>query len=537
MGEGKSGHAASGGEDPSTQASSSRSRRVLNSAILTSGNYVTAGISLVTQIFIFRFFGVGRELDAYYAAGVIPSLITMTINNTQRSVLIPAFGSYSFQRADSNRDWLVSSILLITLLVVGILALCLASGSRWLLAATLPGFAEPALRKTGVYFLFLLLSIPLSTAIGTFYCLLTSQEHFIDQASSTLIPPVVLLLAILLFLGKLGVMALIAGTLCGSALQLLFLIGMAYGRGVFRLQLRFFHPRLKGLLNNSLPLLGSNLVSRSSQLIEKLLGSLLSPGAITILELGRGVSGYANQTVSNLNLASFPEMSRAAQEKDRTRMGGILTQNQITMLVGMSFMLVAFISFGKPFIRLLTGNKFDSNVFSISSVVVVMVIQLVAAFTAALAGTLTYWFYACEKTLVPALANSSSLLIMGLTAWGLTHVLGVFGLAIAGAIQYGFILVLLTFLIERFGRGTVLNRKLMKSTGKLLLVTACSCLVWLGLTQFFPAQGAGSSVKEVSVALVTMGGFLVFAYLSHVSEVQWIITGIKKRFITEPKSF
>jgi putative peptidoglycan lipid II flippase len=535
MGEGKSGHATNGGESPHTLASSSRSRRVLNSAILTSGNYITAGISLLTQIFIFRFFGVGRELDAYYAAGVIPSLITMTVNNTQRSVLIPAFGSYSFQRADSNRDWLVSSILLVTLLVVGILAVCLASGSRWVLAATLPGFDESVLRKTGLYFLFLLLSIPLSTAIGTFYCLLTSQEHFIDQASSTLIPPVVLLLAIVLFLGKLGVMALIVGTLCGYALQLVFLAIAAYHRRVFRFQLRFSHPELKALLRRSLPLLGSNLVSRSSQLIEKLLGSLLSPGAITILELGRRISVYANQAVSNLNMVSFPEMSRAAEERNYGRMSSILTQNQVSMLLGMSFMLVAFVSVGRPFVHLVTGNRFDSALFSISSVVIVTVIQLVAAFWAALAGTLTYWFYASKKTLLPAIVNSSSLAVMGFAAWGLTNLLGLFGLAIAGVIQYAFIFVFLMFIIERARKGLVLSKELLVSSGKLLLVTGCSCLVWLFSTQFFPAeQVAGSSVKDIFVAFVTIGGFFVFAYFSRVNEVQWIIAGIKKRFISEP---
>jgi len=367
-----------------------------NSLLLTVSNYGTAALGLGAQAIAFHSLGLGRELDAYYAASVIPSVVTMTINNTQRNLLIPLFSGSSTDREQGKH--LTSSIIMCTVTVSIILAALLYLPGSFILEMFLPGFAPETLARTTELFPFFLATIPFSAAIGTIICLLLSRNLFFQHSLSAVIPGVTILLSVLTLLSSMGVMALVIGSMVGLALQLAYLAAVSARQCPFPLRLSWSHPELKPLLRRSIPILGSTLANRSSLLFEKSFASFLSPGAVSITEFARKITNAVGQSVTNLNMASFPEMSRLAQEKNFHRFRQILVENQKTMYMVFLFLMVAFLAVGEPSLRLLTGNNFESPGFSVREATTVVAIYFLVSCGAGLAGTMTYCFYALTET-------------------------------------------------------------------------------------------------------------------------------------------
>jgi peptidoglycan biosynthesis protein MviN/MurJ (putative lipid II flippase) len=415
--------------------------------VLTGATYAAAGIGLVSQALIYRTFGLGEELDAYIAALALPTALATGFNNALRSVLIPSLKRW--EEAKSEQSRFVLSIGAWGMTAVSFVALALLAVRQPAMEVLFPGFTPETTGRAVSFFSFLVLTLPLSAGIGVLSSLLLSQERFFAQGISTLVPPLVLLTVIVTLTKPLGSDALIVGTLTGAILQFALLVFLASLKHGIVWVVPFGHPEAIACLRSAIPLLLSNLTSRSGLVVEKMIASAIGPGVITAVDLSRKVGNIAGQVVTNLNLVSFPELSSLARKNDLSRMRNLVRENQIIILAGYLAVMTAFFAVGEVVVELLTAGRFHSAELSTKTVADLVTIYVAVACTASLAGTITYWFYAREKTLLTGMVIVASIAIMVGSALILLEPLGPFALAVGGMLQNGFIIAILTWSVRR----------------------------------------------------------------------------------------
>ena len=131
-----------------TTDTADRQRHLARNTMLVAGSFaLAAGVGLVRNMAIARFFGIGPELDAYYAAFKLPDLLfTIVAGGALATAFIPVFAD--FLAADDRKGaWrLASAITNLVVLIVSALAVVAGILAPWLVRSVIvPGF-EPALQ-------------------------------------------------------------------------------------------------------------------------------------------------------------------------------------------------------------------------------------------------------------------------------------------------------------------------------------------------------------------------------------------------------
>jgi len=421
--------------------------RLKHGLVLSASTYGGALLGFFTQALVFHKIGIGTELDAYYAASALPAAVTMTLTNAGRNLLIPLFSRLASDAFGLGR--LLSALLVWSLGIGSVLAVLLHVFRTSVVGILVPGFAPETVEKTVHLFSWFLLTVPVSITVNALQCLLISRELFSVHSRALLIQPLVILFSAAGLLESLGVMALVAGNVTALIAQGIYVAHQARHRCSVRFRLCMFHSSLNSLLHDCLPIITSTFANRSTLLLEKVFSSYLGPGAVTVIELGRKLSGVAGQAVTNMNIVAFPELSRSGQSKDFARLGEIARENQRTTFVGFLLLLVAFLAIAEPFVSLITGDNFQQSTFSATATVPILAAYFLVSCGAALAGTMTYCFYACGTTKPVAFAVVTSMIIMGFSGWLLTPVFGVYGLAVSALLQHLFVFVFLVMRSKR----------------------------------------------------------------------------------------
>ena len=94
---------------PPTRSPDSAKQVVKNSALLSALNVVVYASALLTDIMTARFFGLGRETDAFFIAFTIPQLIATILLISVDVSLVPLFSSTLIEEGRA-RLWRFSSL-------------------------------------------------------------------------------------------------------------------------------------------------------------------------------------------------------------------------------------------------------------------------------------------------------------------------------------------------------------------------------------------------------------------------------------------
>lgn len=440
----------------STAATSERQRRLLSNTLLVGVAFaMAAGIGLLRNLLIARHFGIGPELDAYYAAFKLPDLLfTVVAGGALATAFIPVFVE-RLAADDRAGAWrLASAITNLVVLVVGALAVLAAILASWLVRTIVaPGF-EPRLQDETIDLMRLVLISTLIFGVSSVQTsVLHGFKHFLLPALAPVVYPLGVIAGAVWLAPVWGVRGLAFGAVIGACLHLA-VKAPALVRYGFRWEpvLDLRRPavrRVAVLLGPRVLDLG---VFHLTLLATTNLASRLSAGSVSALEWGWDAMQIPETVIGTaFGLVAFPTLAELAARGDqaglRSTLGGALRLVLILTLPA----ACGLILLGRPLLELVyQRGAFDAA--ATEAVYVALRFYALGLVGHASLELVARTFFARQDTLTPLFAAAGSAVVNLLLAVLLMAPLGHGGLALANSLAVSAeVVVLLAILRRRIG--------------------------------------------------------------------------------------
>lgn len=287
------------------------------SAILIAGSGLGYLLALFKEVLVAARYGVGPQMDAFYAALTVPNLITNVLIAAFTAIFIPVFAGYQAATPQSARK--VSNVFityLLVLLVVSTAALFLASGP--IVRLCFPGFSPATAGMAAKLLGQLSWLVLLSGAAGISMGILSVHKDFSSQAFAPLFVTLAIIAFVVFFGVQLGVFALSWGLVAGVLAEFLFLLLFVHRKG-FRYSPDFDYrsPEMKQVLALIPPFLLGAAIGQLNLVVDRFMASGLDAGSIAAL-------GYADKLVhvptqvfnASLTTAAFPFFAALVAENN-----------------------------------------------------------------------------------------------------------------------------------------------------------------------------------------------------------------------------
>jgi putative peptidoglycan lipid II flippase len=198
-------------------------REINRNVILVAAAFVLAAATgLVRNMVVARQFGIGADLDAYYAGFKLPDLLfTVVAGGALATAFIPMLLDFLTVR-DRRGAWrFTAAVTNWAVLVVGALAAVAAALSPWLVRIVIaPGFAPDMQAETASVMRLVLLSTVIFAISSVLGSALQGFKSFLWPALGPVVYPLGVIIGALWLAPAWGVRGLAAGAVLGSLLHL-----------------------------------------------------------------------------------------------------------------------------------------------------------------------------------------------------------------------------------------------------------------------------------------------------------------------------
>lgn len=512
-----------------------RRRHIARNVLVVAGCFMLAAAAgLFRNIVIGRTFGIGAELDAYYAAFKLPDLLfTVVAGGALATAFIPVFAE-SVAADDRAAAWqLTSAVLNWVLLIVTAAALIAGLAAPWLVRTLIaPGFPPAAQAETAAVMRIVLLSTVIFGASAVFGSALNGFKHFLLPALAPVVYPLGVAAGALWLAPAWGTRGLAWGAVIGAALHLavkfpgLIRYGfrwtpvLAAGNGAVRRVALLMGPRVLDLGVFHLTLLvTTNLASR------------LGAGSVSALEWGWDAMQLPETIIGTaFGLVAFPTLAELAAGGDRAGLRRTLGESLRMVLALAVPAAFGLILLGRPLLALLyQRGAFDAA--ATEAVYVALRFYALGLAGHACLELAARAFFALQDTVTPLLLAAGSAALNIVLAIALMGPLGYGGLALANSIAVTLEVLALLWLLR--GRlGGVEGRETLAALAR---IVAASLVMAGAVLATLPLAGGGALPKVAIGAAVGGGVYLLAARLLGVRQIERFAAAVLGRERAAPQ--
>ncbi len=509
---------------------SHRRRHIARNVVLVAGSFVLAAAAgLFRNIVIARTFGIGAELDAYYAAFKFPDLLfTVVAGGALATAFIPVFADY-VAAGDCAGAWrLASAVVNWVTVIVTVAAVIAAAFAPWLTRVLIaPGFSPSQQAETAALMRLVLISTTIFGVSAVLGSALNGFKHFLLPALAPVVYPLGIAAGALWLAPELGVRGLALGAVLGATLHLAIKVPalIRYGfrwyavlrteDGALRRVALLMGPRVLDLGVFHLTLLATtNLASR------------LDAGSVSALEWGWDAMQLPETIIGTaFGLVAFPTLAELASRGDRASLRRTLGESLRTVLALAVPAAAGLILLGRPLLALLyQRGAFDAA--ATEAVYVALRFYALGLAGHACLELAARAFFALKDTVTPLLLAAASAALNIALALALMGPLGHGGLALANSVAITLEVLALLWLLRRRLDG-VEGRQTLATLAR---VTAAS-LAMSGAVLVALQWGAGHS-PLIQVALGGAAGattYLLAARLLGVRQLEHFLAAVLGR--------
>lgn len=397
--------------------------------VLVFANYVLAyGRNLVFA----RTFGAGSELDAYFAAFVIPELtLGVLVASGLAAPFVPLF--VGLRQEDERSAHAFGQ----TILTGAVIVMAVAAAVLFVLApqtadVIVPDFgAEEQALYVSLFRLMLLTPVifAASLALGE---VLIAERRFLYYGLAPGLYQLGIIVGTLTLSDRLGIHAAALGALLGALLFLVIRVWGAWRAGfAIRPRLAVRMPAVATFVRLMLPKMVSQPTDQLTFLFFTAIASGLAAGSISVVNLARDFpSAWVSLIGVSFSLAAFPALSAAYAAGERRRFVSVLGSSAISVTALTVVAALGLIVFGRLVLSLYRGGAFDQD--ALDATVAVLSIFAISVPLESLTLLVSRAIYATRHTLLQVGAT--------LVAFGTTIAVTVIGVPTLGilAIPLGF---------------------------------------------------------------------------------------------------
>jgi putative peptidoglycan lipid II flippase len=475
------------------------------STVASSSLGIVAGV--VLDVTVVALFGMSWRTDAYFIAVTIP-LVIITLMMLQATRVVQPLFINKRQTQGEAEGWNYLNLIMTggTAIVVA----CSAVGvflSPMLMRLQASGSPnDEALLATRLS-MFLFLILPLNFPVVVMRAALQSLGIFALPGSMKFFESSFKIL-LLWFVGdKLGVEALVWGTLAGTVFEILVFYLVLRHKGFrFHSVWRFKHPDIVQAYSLMLfPLVGQACAVGVESLTNAL-GSMLGPGNVTALRLAtRIIESFAGLLVGSIVIAAMPTIAESVVNRDWKATRKHLQHGlYLLLLVSIPFSIwLAMVN--HPLISLLyeRANFSAADTTLVANILLLMIPYL---FLGRFRGLLELPFFAWQDTRTPVLSAMVSAILFVATSFFLVRVAGVYGIPIARSFGYAigawFLISLLRRQMGKIGFGAVRDVSIRICGASLVMAV----FIWVGSWLAASLQVHGLVAKAAALTLPTAFG-------------------------------
>lgn len=497
---------------------SAHGRHIARNTLVVGASFaLAAAMGLLRNIVVARQFGIGAELDSFYAAFRLPDLLfTVVAGGALATAFIPVLAE-SLTRHDLGGAWrLASSVINLVVLAVSVLAIVAALGAPFLVRTLIaPGFTPAAQAETAALMRLVLVSTVIFGVSAVSTAVLHSMKHFLLPALAPVVYPLGVTAGAWFLAPSMGAQGLAVGAIVGALLHLAIQVPglIRYG---FRWQpvlgLRSREVRRVAILMGPRVLdLG---VWHLTLLATTNLASRLDAGSVSALEWGWDFMQLPETVIGTaFGLVALPTLADLAASGDLQGLRHTLGETLRAVVTLTVPAAVGLILLGRPLLALVyERGAFDAAATeAVYTALRFYALGLVGHASLELAARA---FFAQQDTVTPLLiaAGWSSLsILLGVLLMG---VMGHGGLALANSVAItGEVLHLLLVLRRRWAG--IEGRALLANLGRVAVTTAVMGAVVIGVLAvaeqmqwpalYTVAAGAGAGVAAYLAAGALLG--------------------------------
>lgn len=500
--------------------------RLISFAAITGAGFVLGQISgLVREMVVSAAFGLSADLDAYFIARLVPTLVNNIIAGSAIGAAITPILSRELALGRRDEFWrIASSVTNLLLLITG----ALTALGIWL-APLIISILAPTLPITSQQIATTLLVIMMPTLLlggwlNMLLAMLNSLDRFTAPALIFLALNLGIILTVVLLTPTLGIYSVGLGFLIGVLLQVIvqfFELRREQPRYSFGID--WHHPALRATFAAFLPITALSIVAQINLVVDRSMASSLPTGSVGALSYADTVLGIFYMVGISLGIAVFPSLSRMAAINDAAATARTIAQSLrllIFVLTPISFLLILF---GSPLVGLILGRgKFDAGA-------VQMTADALGAYAVGLMAIAAIYvlqraFFAMTDNVVPFIVGLvAAIFHIGLN-WILMQSWAHAGIALSTSITaLATAIVLLIFLSHRLTEISLSALALYAVRCALLSVPAAAIAfglyTWVGLRDNLLLS------RALGVSLAGLGGviYIAFALATRTRECELVL--------------
>jgi len=326
--------------------------------ITVSGSFaLAAAMGLLRDMVLARRFGMGADLDVYYAGFKLPELLfTLVAGGALATALVPLLMA---AHADEGRPamWrLASAVANIVLTVAAALAVLAAFLSPWLVRTLIaPGFTALQQAETVAVMRLALISTLIFALSSIQTSVLHSHQHFTLPALAPILYPVGLIVGAQWLAPRYGLRGLALGAILGSLLHL-----VVQWPALLRLHVRWqpVYDLGRASVRRVFVLMGPRIldlgVFQLTMLATANLASRLGAGSVSSLEWGWQLMQFPETIIGTaIGLVALPTLSALAARRDVTGLRGALGASLRVIAALALPAAVALVLLGRPLVAVL----------------------------------------------------------------------------------------------------------------------------------------------------------------------------------------
>nr|WP_321226062.1 lipid II flippase MurJ [uncultured Psychroserpens sp.] len=390
---------------------------------------IVSGFGFLKDIVIADSFGLSELIDTFYIAILVPSFISGVFLGSFNSVFIPNYVSELKTGKHIGAFQSTSFILTIGVAIFFLIIAFLFTDTYLELLYEGHTASYYELIKKQFYFVApCILFWGFSSVISG---LLTIDNEFKYSSISTIFTPISIILALLLFKDYLGDVVLAVGTLIGSILNFIFILGVAIKRGVIHLDKPDFKSHNVVKLFKQLPAkLSSSLLSGINPLIDQFFSQQLVIGSIAALGYGIKIPmfaiGIVGAALGNVLLPYFSKYAIDNPEDTFIKLKQILKY----LILGGLVIVIIGVLLSYPVISILfERNAFTSNDTAVVSKIQQMYLLQIPSYVTGL--VMVKFLTSINRNNIMVITSIIGLLLNITLNYFLIDIMGVYGLALA----------------------------------------------------------------------------------------------------------
>jgi len=339
--------------------------RVISFAAITGAGFFLGQISgLVREMVVSAQFGLSADLDAYFIARLVPTLVNNIVAGSAIGAAIMPILSRELTQGRRDEFWHIASIVTnLLLLITGVLTalgIWLAPLIISILAPTLPISSQ---QIAATLLVIMMPTLLLGGLLNMLLAMLNALDRFTAPALIFLALNLGIILTVIVLTPTLGIYSVGLGFLIGVMLQVavqLFELRREQPRYSFGID--WHHPALRATFAAFLPITALSVIAQINLIVDRSMASSLATGSVGALSYADTVLGIFYMVGISLGIAVFPSLSRMAAINDAAATARTIVSSIRLLIFILTPITLLVILFGSPLVGLLLGRgRFDAG--------------------------------------------------------------------------------------------------------------------------------------------------------------------------------